>query len=197
MSIQKGFCAKPRSKTKTANEPVPKRNSSFRPSRSASWPAASWKAPDVSVEAAAIHEISLWVMPRSRPMEADTMEEAPTTKVVVDMAMAAWPANDTSCSVFLKHAGRWPRLCLTDWTRERWLVWRSRSWSGPVMMLSLRSSSLSVCISRETGVMVRPPSSPSMSRLAIASPNGAIDFAKCSRRGTAPESKQTLTDRRY
>lgn len=107
-SIQKGFFEKPTSRTKTAKEPMPARYMNLRPSRSAIWPAASWKAPAERVVAAAIHEISACVMERSRPMDAVTMDEAPTRKVVVDMAMVDCATNETSCRVLEKQAGRWP-----------------------------------------------------------------------------------------
>lgn len=47
MSIQNGFCAKATIKEHALKQPMPKRKTTLRPSKSASWPMVSWKAPAV------------------------------------------------------------------------------------------------------------------------------------------------------
>lgn len=95
MTIQNGFWAKAKSRTKALNEPMPMTNMALRPRRSASWPKASWKAPATSEVEAVIHEISPCVMPRSRPMLAVTIMPTPVRNDVVAVATVAWKTKDT------------------------------------------------------------------------------------------------------
>lgn len=125
-SIQKGFCAKPTSSTKTAYEPMPVRNIILLPSRSDSWPNGSWKAPAARVVDAAIHEIWPCVMPSSRPMVAVTVDVAPVRKGFDPMAMVACITKETSCNVFLKHSGRLPSFRLMDCATDGCVSCRSR-----------------------------------------------------------------------
>lgn len=153
-SIQKGFCAKPTISTKTAYEPMPQRNSILLPRRSDSWPSASWKDPAASVVDAAIHETWPCVIPSSRPMVAVTVIVAPVRNGFDAMARVACVTKDTSCAVFLKHAGRLPSFCLMDAATERCVFCRSRSSPVPGQLLMLTCCTLSVIASRDVGLVV-------------------------------------------
>jgi hypothetical protein len=94
MTIQNGFCANANSSTKPLKEAIPTMNMTLRPSRSASWPSASWKAPATREVDAVIHEISPCVMPRSRPMVAVTIMLTPIRNDDVAVATVAWKTKD-------------------------------------------------------------------------------------------------------
>lgn len=133
---------------------MPQRNSILLPSRSDSWPSASWKDPAARVVDAAIHETWPCVIPSSRPMVAVTVDVAPVRNGFDAMAMVACATKETSCAVFLKHPGRLPSTCLMDSAREMWVFCRSRSSPGPGQLLMLTCRALSVIASRDVGLVV-------------------------------------------